>query len=97
MALTREEVIHIATLCRVGFSEEELLRMQSQLSHILEQFEVLRQIDTERVPPTGHSVELSTVMREDQSRPSRPREEILSNAPRREEDFFRVPMVLEEF
>ena len=96
MPLSRDEVQHIATLCRIALSEEELERMRSQLSHILEQFEVLKQVDTEGVPPTGHSVALESVMREDEPRDSFDREETLANAPRREGDFFQVNIVLEE-
>jgi aspartyl-tRNA(Asn)/glutamyl-tRNA(Gln) amidotransferase subunit C len=96
MPLSREEVIHIATLCRLGLSEEELEKMRLELSHILEQFEVLKQVDTEGVPPTGHSVALESVMREDEPGPSLPREEVLANAPQREGEFFRVRPVLEE-
>ena len=96
MPLTREEVLHIATLCRIGLSEEEVEHFRRQLSHILEQFEVLKQVDTEGVEPTSHAVPLDSVMREDEPSPSFPREEVLANAPRREDDFFRVNLVLEE-
>lgn len=96
MPLTREQVLHVATLCRIGLTEEEVERFQIQLSHILEQFEVLKQVDTTEVPPTSHSVALTSVMRPDEPRPSFPKEDILRNAPRREGDFFRVPLVLEE-
>lgn len=96
MPLTREEVIHIATLCRLGLSEEEIALFQQQLSNILEQFEVLKEVDTENVEPTGHSVALHSVMREDEPRPCYDKEDILANAPLREGDFFRVKAVLED-
>lgn len=96
MALSREEVLHIAMLCRIALTEEELERMRTQLSHILEQFEVLKEVDTRGVPPTGHSVALESVMRDDVPRESFPRDAILANAPRREGDFFLVNAVLEE-
>ncbi|MBI4233892.1 MAG: Asp-tRNA(Asn)/Glu-tRNA(Gln) amidotransferase subunit GatC [Chloroflexi bacterium] len=96
MPLSREEVLHVATLCRLALTEEEVERMRLQLSNILEQFEVLKELDTANVPPTAHSVALSNVLREDEPRPSLPKEEILANAPRREGDDFRVPIVLEE-
>lgn len=96
MPLSREEVQHIATLCRIALSEEELERMRTQLSNILEQFEVLKEVDTRGVPPTGHSVALESVMRDDTPRDSFPRDDILANAPRREGDFFLVNAVLEE-
>ena len=96
MALTREEVQHIATLCRIGLTPEDVERFRTQLSHILEVFEVLKRVDTTGVEPTGHAVELHTVMRDDVPRPSFDREEVLRIAPRREGDFFRVRAVLGE-
>ena len=97
MRLSREQVLHIATLCRLALTEEEVERMREQLSHILEQFEVLKELDTEEVPPTSHAVPLHSVMEEDEPRDPYPPEEVLANAPQREEGFFRVPAVLEEF
>ena len=96
MGLTREEVQHIATLCRIGMTEGEMDTLTEQLSHILELFQVLQEIDTEDVPPTGHSVSAETVLRADEPRPSSAIEDVLSNAPRREGDLFRVKVVLEE-
>jgi aspartyl-tRNA(Asn)/glutamyl-tRNA(Gln) amidotransferase subunit C len=96
MRLSREEVLHVATLCRIALTEEEIERLQAQLSNILEQFEVLKGLDTTDVPPTGHSVALSSVVRDDRVGQSFPSGQILANAPRREDQFFRVPPVLEE-
>ena len=96
MRLTNEEVRHIALLARIGMTDEEVEQMQDQLSNILEHFDVLNQVDTEGVEPTGHSVDVTSVMREDKARASYPREEILSNAPNREDDRIRVRAVLEE-
>ena len=95
MRLSKEEVRHIALLARVGMSEEEIGRMQDQLSNILENFQALEEVDTTDVSPTGHAVALNTVMRSDDSQESYPKEDILANAPQREDDFFRVKAVLE--
>lgn len=95
MKISREEVLHIARLARVALTEEEVDRFSEQLSNLLEHFEVLQQVDTENVPPTAQSVDLHDVMREDEVRPSYPPDEILANAPRRDEDCFRVKPVLE--
>ena len=95
MSLTSEEIRHIALLARVGLTPEELERYRSQLENILENFQVLQDVDTEGVLPTGHSVALENVLREDESGPSFDKEDILANAPRREEDYFRVRAVLE--
>jgi aspartyl-tRNA(Asn)/glutamyl-tRNA(Gln) amidotransferase subunit C len=95
MKLTREEVLHIAQLARVALTEEEINRMQEQLSNLLEHFEVLQKVDTTNVPPTAQSVSLQSIMRADEVQPSLPTEDVLANAPRREGDCFRVRAVLE--
>jgi len=95
MAITREEVQHIAMLFRMSLSEEEMAKFEQQLSQIIDYFQVLQQIDTEGVPPTSHTVSLENVMRADEPRPSYPTEDILANAPFSERGFFRVRAVLE--
>lgn len=94
--LSRDEVLHIAALAKVGMTEEDITRFQEQLSNILENFEILKQVDTEGVPPTAQPNPLCNIMKEDCARPSMPPEEVLANAPRREGDFFRIRAVLEE-
>ena len=96
MSLSREEVQHLATLCRIGMTEEDLERMPEDLSSILEMFQALQEVDTQGVPPTGHSVSLESVMRPDEPGASSSLDEVLSNAPRTEGDLFRVNPVLEE-
>ena len=96
MPLTKGEVQHIAALCRIGMTEDDLEGMPEELSHILELFQALEGLDTEGVSPTGYSVAQETVMRADEPRPSSPTEDVLANAPRREGDLFRVNVVLEE-
>ena len=95
MKLTSEEVSHIARLARLGLSEEEIDRMREQLSNILENFEILQQVDTTDVPPTSQSIALHNVTSDDEVEPSLPPDDILANAPRRENDLFRVRAVLE--
>ena len=95
MKLSREEVLHIARLARLGISETEVEKAREQLSNILENFEVLQQVDTSGVPPTAQSITLQNVMKDDEASASLPRTQILANAPQKEEDFFRVRAVLE--
>jgi aspartyl-tRNA(Asn)/glutamyl-tRNA(Gln) amidotransferase subunit C len=95
MKLTREEVLHIARLARIGLTEEEITRLSGQLSSLLENFQVLQEVNTDNVPPTAQSVELRNVMREDTVQPSLSPEEVLLNAPRQEDEYFRVRAVLE--
>jgi aspartyl-tRNA(Asn)/glutamyl-tRNA(Gln) amidotransferase subunit C len=95
MAISRDQVEHVAHLARLGLSDDEINRLQQQLSQILGHMQMIDRLDTSAIPPTAQVIPLSTVMREDSPRPSRPVEEILENAPRREGPFFKVPPVLE--
>ena len=95
MKLSREEVLHIARLARLGISDEEVEKAREQLSHILDNFEILESVDTSDVPPTAQSLTLRNVLREDEPCDSFPREDILANAPQEDEDSFRVRAVLE--
>ncbi len=95
MSLTSEEVKHIARLARVGLSDDEEARLQGQLSQILDYFQRLQQVDTGDIPPTAHTLALHNVMRDDEPKPSFDKEEVLANAPQREDDHFRVRAVLE--
>ena len=95
MKLSREEVLHIALLARLGLTETELDRFREQLSNILESFEVLQQVDTSGIPPTAQSIALQNVVSDDEVAASLPQSQILANAPREEESFFRVKAVLE--
>lgn len=96
MKLSREEVLHLATLCRLGLSDEEIERFQEQLSHILENFEVMQDLDTSDVPPTAYPIPLENVFSEDEVAPSLPQSDILANAPRQEEGYFKVKAILEQ-
>ena len=95
MRITTEEVRHISTLARVGMTDEEVERMRDQMSNILEQFDVLSRVDTSGVESTGSLTGRQTVMRKDTIEPSADRDDLLSNAPRRQEDLIRVRAVLE--
>ena len=95
MKLSREEVIHIAALARMGISEAEIEKAREQLSNILENFEVLKEIVTTNVPPTAQSINLQNVLREDDPCESLPMEDVLANAPDREGDLFKLRPVLE--
>lgn len=95
MKLSREEVLYIARLARLGISDEEVERAREQLSDILENFEILQSVDTENIPPTAQSLALQNVLREDESCDSFPRKDILANAPQEDEDSFRVRAILE--
>ena len=95
MAISREDVEHVAYLARLGLTAEERDRLADELSNILEHMQAIASLDTSAIPPTAQVIPLRNVMREDDVRPSFEREEIFKNAPRREGDYFLVPPVLE--
>ena len=97
MKLSHGEVHHIARLSRVALTEAEVETMSEQLSNILENFEVLKQVDTANVPPTAQSIALNTVMREDVISPSLSPDEVLANVPQKEGDFIKVRAILEQY
>ena len=94
--LSRKDVEHVAFLARLGLTEEELARLEGQLNHILDQYAVLAQLDTEGIPPTAQTIELENILREDVVRPGLSSEEALANAPERVGDYFLVPPILGE-
>ena len=98
MPLTLEEVQHIAELAKLKLSDEELDRMTPQLSAILDHAARLQELDTDAIPPTASVVPLQNVMREDQVAPSLPRDDVLANAPDKDErsEFFRVRAILKD-
>ena len=89
--IDREQVLHVARLARLRLSDEEVERMASELSGILEHIENMNKLDLEGVEPTSHVVLLENVLREDTPRESLPRERALDNAPDAAEGGFRVP------
>jgi aspartyl-tRNA(Asn)/glutamyl-tRNA(Gln) amidotransferase subunit C len=95
MKLSYEQVRHIAWLARLGLSEEEVEKFSLQLSNILENFEVLKQVDTANVPPATHIIPLQNILRKDDVTESYSQAEILSNAPKQAEKCFKVQAILE--
>jgi len=96
LKLSREEVLRIAMLARLGLSEEEVERFKEQLSHILDSFEILQKVDTTDVPPTTQPIPLSNVLRRDEVADSLTLGEVLANAPQKQDEFIKVRAVLGE-
>jgi aspartyl-tRNA(Asn)/glutamyl-tRNA(Gln) amidotransferase subunit C len=94
--LSRSDVEHVVHLARLGLTDEELARLEGQLNHILDQYAVLAQLDTEHIAPTAQTIEVENILREDAARPSLPADEILANAPERQGEYFVVPPILGE-
>lgn len=95
MKLTRDDIRHIAALARLRLSADEEARLTEQLSRILQYMDKLNQLDTSRVEPLAHTVDIVNAFREDKvtNRPN-PRA-ILANAPAKDQTFFKVPKIIE--
>jgi aspartyl-tRNA(Asn)/glutamyl-tRNA(Gln) amidotransferase subunit C len=90
------DVEHVARLARLALSDAEKARMREQLARILQYIDTLKELDVAGVEPTSHAVPLVNVMRDDEVVPSRPREDMLANAPDRAGELFRVPRIIED-
>lgn len=95
--LTADEVRKVATLCRIGLTDDEVERFRGEMASLIAEVSVLQGIDTTGVEATGHAVEeVHTVMRDDEPTPPMSAEDVLLNAPRREGDYFRVQAVMDD-
>jgi len=89
--ISREQVLHVATLSRLALTDEEVDRYAVELSDVLDHIETISALDLDGVPPTAHVVEVANALRPDEPRPSLPREAIFSQAPAVADDGFLVP------
>jgi len=89
------DIEKVAKLARLELSEEEKNTFGNQLEQILTYMEQLNRIDTTGVEPTSHAIPIQNAFREDETRPSFSREEVLGIAPEEEDGHFRVPRIIE--
>lgn len=95
MALSRDDVRHVAQLARLDFSEEEEARMAEEMSQILDYVEKLNELDTSGVPPMSHVLDVTNVFRKDEIKSRIDRDQALEAAPEAEQEYFQVPKVVE--
>jgi aspartyl-tRNA(Asn)/glutamyl-tRNA(Gln) amidotransferase subunit C len=91
VAISREEVLHVARLARLALTDDEIERLTGELDKILEAVGAVSELDLADVPPTSHPLDLVNVWGEDVPRDSLPLEDVLANAPEVEGGLFRVP------
>ncbi|MGI9648634.1 MAG: Asp-tRNA(Asn)/Glu-tRNA(Gln) amidotransferase subunit GatC [Acidimicrobiia bacterium] len=90
------DIAKVARLARLALSEEELERYRRQCEVVLEHAALVQSLPTEGVPPTSHPLPRTNAFREDLVTPSLDREEVLTQAPDRDGDYFSVPRILDE-
>ena len=93
MAISREDVLHVARLARLEIPDEEVDAVQAELAAIVEAVGKGGELDLSDVPPTSHPLDVVNEWAEDEPRPSLPQEAALANAPDPERGAFRVPAV----
>lgn len=89
--LDRQQVLHVARLARLELSEEEIERMASELSKVLDHVEKIGELDLAGVAPTSHVIEVTGALRPDEPAPSLPVEVVLAQAPEPVGQGFGVP------
>ena len=95
MKLSREEVLHVAALARLELTEQEAEKLRDELSAILTYVDKLGELDTSNVAPTSHVGAVKEAFREDEVTSVPNTDAALANAPRREDNFFVVPAIIE--
>ena len=91
MAISRDDVLHVASLARLELGDDEVERLGAELNAILEAVGKVAELDLEDVPPTSHPLDVVNVLGADEPRPSLPLDDVFANAPSRDDDLFRVP------
>lgn len=91
--INKEDVMHIASLAEIDYSKEEIDKITIQLDKIIEHIAMISEVDTGKVNPTSHVLDISNVLREDSPRQSVEQEEALKNAPESSDDGFKVPKI----
>jgi aspartyl-tRNA(Asn)/glutamyl-tRNA(Gln) amidotransferase subunit C len=89
--LQRDQVLHVARLARLELSDDDVERMASELSKVLDHIEKIRELDLDGVPPTSHVIDVVNALRPDEPIPSLPVKVVLEAAPEPVEDGFGVP------
>lgn len=96
MAISREQVLHIARLARIELSEDQIEHYREDLNSILKYVDKLEELDLSGVEPTTHAVDLDSRLRDDEVEQRLNHDQVLENAPDTEAGQFRVPKVVED-
>ena len=91
--ITTKDVEHVAKLARLELTEQEKEMFTHQLGDVLAHVEKMNEVDTTNVIPMNHPIDFVNVTREDIKIYENTREELMSNAPGVEGEFFKVPKI----
>ena len=93
--ISLQEVKHVARLARLRITDAEAESYQKELNAVLKHFETLQELDTEKVQPMSHVLEMKNIWREDRPGRAKKSDALLENAPMKESGYFKVPKILE--
>ncbi|MGE4267774.1 MAG: Asp-tRNA(Asn)/Glu-tRNA(Gln) amidotransferase subunit GatC [Deferribacterales bacterium] len=93
--VSKQDVLHIATLARLKFDDEQAERFTNDMNNILGYIDKLNELNTDNIEPTSHALDVYTVTRPDRAETSLSNEDAIRNAPQSENGMFRVPKVIE--
>lgn len=93
MAISEQDVRHVAMLARLKLTDEQIVKLQGELSGILDHVAAISNLDLADVEPTAHAVDVTNVMRADVTWEGLDRETALLNAPDQQDGYFRIPRI----
>jgi len=94
MKITKDEVLHVASLARLEIDDADVDRFAGQVGTILDYVDTLKKVDTTGVPATSHAITLTNAFREDEVKGQLDPEDALANAPEKESGAFVVPKII---
>ena len=95
MAITKEQVVYVSKLARLDLQEEEIEKLTVDMAQIIDFADKLGELDTDGVAPTAHILPVTNVTRKDEVKPSYDREDMLANAPSKENGCYKIAKVVE--
>lgn len=96
MAITADEVKHVAKLAKLEFTDDELQMFAGQMDDIIKMVQQLGEVDTTGVPVTSTVAEAKNVMREDVAVKGTDRDQLMRNVPQKDKGFVKVPAIIDE-
>lgn len=89
------DIKYVAHLARINLAAKEIKSFEAQVGDILRYMEKLNKVDITKVSPTSHILPIKNVFREDRVEKSLSPKKVLSNAPQKKDDLFKVPKIVE--
>jgi aspartyl-tRNA(Asn)/glutamyl-tRNA(Gln) amidotransferase subunit C len=90
--IDKDLIKHVSGIARLELTEEEIKKFTKQLEDVLTTFKKIDEVDTEKVKPSFHAIELKNIMREDEAKPWKWKP--LANTKHKEKKYFKGPRIV---